>query len=194
MEKKSICKSISAGKPYPNKYGKQGEVLYPWNIIWENGDTGQQSTKKNEPPYVVGQEYPYELVVGTWEDGKEKISFKKIDLNKNFKRKDPTIALKAYACKYATRFVTGEIIPAPKEGDNQAWMKFVDGVTKSAKSFYKEMMHDVSVYGSDNSDVIGTAMSQAIDCVLEGKIQKDRIYLYYRILLEAVLQKQQPQQ
>lgn len=192
MEKKSVCKEITPGKPYANKHGVAGEMLYPWNIAWENGDIGQQSTKKNEAPYVVGQEYTYEIIVGTWADGKEKISFKKVDPNNKFKKKDPTIALKSYACSYATRLVEHDVIkPAGNTPEDMA--KFESAVANSAKSFYKEMSIECNNYGIDNADVIGTCMSKALDVFIKGVIPKERIYFYYRNLLSAVLVKQQPQ-
>lgn len=198
MEKKSVCKSCTAGKPYPNKQGAAGEMLYPWNVSFENGDDGQRSTKSDQPPYIVGQEYPYELVIGTWPDGKEKRTIKAVNNNPKFKKQDPTLKLKGYAISYANRFVLSEIIPRPKdekalmEENSEDWNKFRETVQKYIKDFYKQMKASLDLYGADNADVIGVALSNAIDARINKKIRRDYIWVYYNTLLEAILVKPEP--
>jgi hypothetical protein len=194
MEKKSICKSITAGKEYDNKFSP-GEKIHPWNIVWENGDEGQRGTKTNEPPYVVGKEYSYECVEGVWPDGKKKLSFKAVD-TKGFKKQDPKLKLRPYALKYATRMVTGGVIERPTDVENESaedFNKFTERVQKSAKLYYKLMMDDSFKYGDDNVDAIGTAMSQAIDLVVEKKIDKNKMLIFYTRLIESILVVKQPQ-
>lgn len=196
MEKKSVLKSITAGKEYPNRFNP-AEMMYPWNLEWENGDKGQINTKKNEAPYVVGQEYPYDITEGAWPDGTKKFVIKKVDPNnKQFKKADPTIKLRTFAISYANRFVTQDIIPRPaedklQEESNEDWNKFLTILSSYSKLFYKEMLFDLNLYGGQYADVIGVAMSNAIDARLHKKIRKDMIFPFYRNLLEAVLDKPQ---
>lgn len=189
MEKKSVCKSCkSTGEPYQSEHG----LLYSWNVEFDNGDKGLCNTKKNEPPFEVTKECEYDITEIAKKNGNGTYFKIKKSEKKEFRRKDPTIALKSYACSYATRLVEHDVIkPAGNTPEDMA--KFESAVANSAKSFYKEMSIECNNYGIDNADVIGTCMSKALDVFIKGIIPKERIYFYYRNLLSAVLVKQQPQ-
>jgi len=189
MEKKSICKSCtSGGEPYKGQYGTK----WSWNVEFENGDKGLIRTNSDKAPFEVGKTEEYEIEEKTSEKtGNKYFQISKVKKN-DFKRKDPTIALKAYACSYATRLVEADVIK-PAGNTPEDMVKFESAVANSAKSFYKEMSIECNNYGIDNADVIGTCMSKALDVAIKGVIPKDRIYFYYRNLLSAVLVKQQPQ-
>jgi hypothetical protein len=191
MEKKSICKScVSTGKPFTNEHG----TFYSFNVEFENGDKGLCSSKKDEAPYTVGKDEDYDIQAVPKKDGSGTYNkIKKVQQNKPFGfKKDPTIALKSYACSYATRLALAGIIKKPEGADG--FDKFKTAIANSTKSFYKEMTAECTNYGMDNADIVGTCMSKAIDVCVEGIIPKEEIYSYYRNLLSAVLVKQQPAQ
>jgi hypothetical protein len=192
MEKKSICKScVSNGEPYKGQYGTK----WSWSVEFENGDKGLIRTNSDKAPFEVSKEEEYIIEEKTSEkSGNKYFAISKVNKNVQggFKKKDPTIALKSYACSYSTRLALAGIIKKP-EG-NDGFEKFKTAIANSTKSFYKEMTAECANYGMDNADIVGTCMSKAIDVCVEGIIPKEEIYSYYRNLLSAVLVKQQPAQ
>ena len=190
MEKKSVCKScVSTGKPFTNEHG----TFYSFNVEFENGDKGLCSTKKDEPPYVVGKDEEYDIQAIPKKDGSGTYNkIKKVQQNKSYSnKKDPIVTLKSFSCSYATRLVLAGIISRPDGIDGMD--KFKNAVSNSAKSFFKEMMIECTNYGIDNADVVSTCMSKAIDVCVEKIIPKEEIYAYFRNLLSAVLVKPAPQ-
>jgi hypothetical protein len=197
MEKKSILKTIKAENPY--EY--QGVKNYPWSVQFENGDTGKITTRKETPPYEVGKEYPYDISEQTDKNGNKWNKIKRVDLNQGgFKKADPTIKLRSFAISYANRFVIQDIVPRPDSEDklinesSEDWNKFLSVISKYSAQFYKEMLHDCTVYGFQYADVIGTSLSNAIEARISKKIRKDMIFPYYRNLLDSVLKKQETPQ
>jgi len=194
MEKKSVCKSCkSTGEPYQSEHG----LLYSWNVEFDNGDKGLCNTKKNEPPFEVTKECDYDISEIQKKNGTGTYFKIKKAEKKEFKAADPTVKLKSMSLSYANRFVLQDVVPRPKDLDGESteeWNKFLTVVSKYAQSFYKEMKFDLDKYGAKFSDVIGVAMSNAIDARIQGKIKRDMLFIYYRNLLSSLLTEPQAQQ
>jgi predicted RNA-binding protein Jag len=165
--------------------------------MFENNDKGLCNTKKNEAPFKIGEDCEYDITENTAKNGTSKwFKIKKVDkMQQGKKNFDPTVKIKSFAVSYANRFVLQDLVPRPT-GDklenetSEEWNKFLSIISKYAKSFYKEMKFDMDAYGFSNADIIGVALSNAIDARLQGKIRRDMLFPYYRNLLDSVLVKQ----
>ena len=63
MIKKSVVKQAQANGTWEGKYG----VMYKHEIAFENGDSGEYSSKEqNQTKFVVGQETEYEYIDGKY--------------------------------------------------------------------------------------------------------------------------------
>ena len=63
MIKKSVVKSAQANGGWNGKYG----YMYKYEIAFENGDSGEYSSKSAEQnKFVVGQETEYEYIDGKY--------------------------------------------------------------------------------------------------------------------------------
>ena len=63
MIKKGIVKNVQANGTWEGKYG----VMYKHEIAFENGDSGEYSSKdQNQTKFVVGQQTEYEYIDGKY--------------------------------------------------------------------------------------------------------------------------------
>ena len=72
MIKKSVVKQAQANGTWEGKYG----VMYKHEIAFENGDSGEYSSKdQNQTKFVVGQETEYEYIDGKYPKVKPENNF-----------------------------------------------------------------------------------------------------------------------
>lgn len=58
QDKNSVVTAINPDESFEYK----GETYFKWEVSFENGDSGEVNTKKNQPPWSVGDEADYTIV------------------------------------------------------------------------------------------------------------------------------------